>query len=98
MADNCSVAGWVGRLRLVGELPTRPTCLTWLTRLLFSPHVLEIHRLLVDAAARRRDVVGEPTGLVHGRRHDAEEIFAVGGRRQPIEPASLPLLTRERGA
>src|SRR6185436_60643 len=39
------------------------------------PHVLEIDRLLVDAAARRGDVVGELARLVHRLVHDAEEVF-----------------------
>src|SRR5581483_10198976 len=64
----------------------------------FSPDVLEINRQLIDPAARRRDVVRELPRLVHRLGHDAEQVFAVGRRGQPLVLARLPLLVGERHA
>src|SRR4051812_30724730 len=67
-------------------------------RLLFRSHVLEIDRLLVDAAPWRRDVVGELARLVHRRRHDAQEVFGIFFRWEPFVFPALPRLGRNRHA
>src|SRR5207247_2345392 len=64
--------------------PTRPIHPTYAPDLLFCPHVLERDRLLIDPPARRGDVVRERARLVDGFGHDAEQVLAVGLRRQPV--------------
>src|SRR5437899_7805004 len=52
--------------------------------------VLEIDRLAVDAAGRRRDPVGEAAAL-GDRLHQALEVRLVGLGRQPLGPLRIPL-------
>src|SRR5262245_11182005 len=53
-------------------------------------HVLELHRLAVDAARRRRDPPGKLPRL-HHRLHQTRHERVVVGRRQPLAMASIPL-------
>src|SRR5436190_23531193 len=58
----------------------------------FSAYVLEVDRLPLHAALRRRDVVGELAGLVDGGGLDAEEVLPILGGRQPLVLAARPFL------
>src|SRR5262249_50061212 len=54
-------------------------------------HVLEIERLAVDAFCRRGDPVCDLAALVD-RLHEAFDVLAVGGARQPVGHPTLVLL------
>src|SRR6185295_17153346 len=84
-------AGWGGEALSQPALPALPG-------LLFSPDVLEIDRLLIDASPRRRDVVRELAGLVDRLRHDAEKVLRVGWHREPLGLSPRPLVRAERHA
>src|SRR5262249_11850374 len=53
-------------------------------------HVLEVERLAVDAFRRRGDPAGDLAALV-ARHHQAPDVLAVGGARQPVGDAPLVL-------
>src|ERR1051326_8379764 len=65
---------------------------------LFRPDVFEVDRLALDSALRRRDVVREPPDLVERRVHDAQEIFLVGRRWEPLVLAARPFPLRQHPA
>src|SRR5262245_42030051 len=52
-------------------------------------HVLELRRLAIDAARRRRDPAGELPRL-HHRLHEARHEGVVVGRRQPLAMPGVP--------
>src|SRR6266850_74712 len=59
-----------------------------------QPHVLVVHRQVVDAALRRRDPGGHFSGLDHAL-HQALHVVSVGFTRQPAGHASGVLLAAD---
>src|SRR5689334_3548743 len=84
-----------GSFSSITQMPSAISRLIFDTRLDFRPHVLEMDRCALDAPLRRRDVIGERAGLVHGLRHDAEQVLAIERGRQPLAPAAFPLCVAE---
>src|SRR5688500_8718402 len=62
-----------------------------------EPHVVEVEGETVDAARRGRDPVRELARL-HHRLHEADDVGAVGLRRQPLVATGDPLRLRDDAA
>src|SRR5688572_24307343 len=55
-----------------------------------------VDRHPIDAPDRWRDIVRELSRFVHRLRHDAQKIFAIRGRREPLGSTSLPFAIAQR--